>query len=341
MAITRIWNSGAESGSADELDSYNGGTSVISGTKKTGTYAFQVQYAGGTLGQAQISIPDLRQISGGWFLYIETPSTNNTWPEIIRVRSTTTEVIELQVHSTNRSLRLVVNGTQRDITTDFIIEWDTFYHFGIDVKVDPSSGWAFGYLDGSEVLSFSGNTMDVDINNTIFGTPSSTGGLSNPWVFDDIYFDNTTGEGSATAPRIKRFYSLTPNGDGNYTQWNPIPTGSHYQKVDERPPNDDTDYLEAVTGSLYDSFDMSTFTLDNNEDIIAMIPFVFAKRGSSTEQIALGTRSSGTDSVGIDQDLSTNYDYLWERQTTGSLGSPWNQSYMDSVEVVIKSAGTY
>jgi hypothetical protein len=88
---------------------------------------------------------------------------------------------------------------------------------------------------------------------------------------------------------------------------------------------------------------MSTFTLDANEDIIAMIPFAIARRANVTEQIALGTRSSGTDSVGSDQDLTLSYDtgYVWERQVTGSLGAPWNQSYMDSVEVMIRSAGTY
>jgi hypothetical protein len=175
-----------------------------------------------------------------------------------------------------------------------------------------------------------------------FGSYSSTAALGAVvQYFDDIYVDDTTGEGSPTAPRIKRFYPLIPNADGTYSQWTPSTGTSHYELVDERPPDDDTTFLEAITGTLVDSFDMSTFVLDTNEDIVAMIPFVFAKRGSTTELIALGTRSSGTDSIGSDQSLSTNHDYVWERQTTGSLGAPWNQSYMDSVEVIIRSAGTY
>jgi hypothetical protein len=298
--------------------------------QKSGLYSFK---DGDQSHYGYQQIPGTRQVRIGFYVYGNTFANN----ERFAVRDiSANRLVSLSWHL-DGTVDLLVAGDIKDTEGGMNIEdWS---HVGIDIYIHSSSGWVRVYLDGSEVMMFDGNVGDADIVDVAFGHFITAGNY--PMYYDDIYIDDTTGEVSPTTPNIKRLYPINPNADGNYTQWTPSTGTSHYEMVDERPPDDDATFLEAITGSLYDSFDMSTFILDNNEDIIAMIPFVFAKRGSTTEQIALGTRSSGTDSVGSDQDLSTSYNYVWERQTTGSLGSPWNQSYLDSVEVIIKSAGTY
>jgi len=341
MAYTRRHQSGLESGDVDEFDSVTDASIGTSNTY-TGTYCLSKTVLSQNVDIRQ-GFADTRQIRGGFFMRYGIGGSVFNGKFLFRVYSGGvggTRHVDVRATANSTDMNLYVFGTKRG--EYYYITPDTYFHFGFDVKINGTVGWAYIYINGSLVMSFDGNTGSIDINTIQIGPNSSASADSiDPFYMDDFYIDDSTGESSPTAPPIKRFYSLTPNGDGNYSQWTPIPTGSHYQKVDERPPNDNTDYLEAVTGSLYDSFDMTTFTLDTNENIIAMIPYVFAKRGSTSEQIALGTRSSGTDSVGDDKDLSVAYDYVWDRHVTGSLGFEWNQSYLDSVEIIIKSAGTY
>lgn len=342
MAISRIWQSGAESGDLRELGSYSTETSIVASPVRTGTYAISAQtHVQPSTFTLSFTATDQARIGFDWR---SNTDTSAVWVEIARFRNSGTDIFEIQAQASTQQLRLVVNGTQRDITAAIAYEFNVWYHIGFDVKVDVSNGWAYIYRDGSLILSWDGNTGSTNVNNVIWANSTDAGTGSDLWFyyFDNLYIDNTSGEASPTAPPIKKFYYVGPNGDGNYSQWTPSSiTGSHYQMVDERPPDNDTTYLEAVTGSLLDSFTMTTFTLDTNEDIVAMIPFVFAKRGSTTELISLGTRSSGTDLIGSEQTLSTSYSYYWERQITGSLGFAWTQSYLDDVEVIINSTGTY
>jgi len=338
MAITRIIHFGAEVGNTYELDGTENNISASTTSPKTGSYC----YLGNALNSTcyiQQSISSTYQTRFGYHFRITSWTTSNAYNSV-ELRNGGTILAYLLIHRGTTTMSLYVGGVLRDT---YIYSWNVsvWEHFGFDVKIDSSNGWVKIYLAGSEILSYQGNTGSTQINNIRVGKTSGFVDGTFTIYLDDLYFDDTTGEASPTAPPIKKFYPINVNGDGNYSQWTPIPTGSHYQNVDERPPNDNTDYLEAVTGSLLDSFTMTTFTLDTNENIIAMIPFVIAKRGSTTEKISLGTRSSGTDSLGTAQDLSTSYDYYWERQTTGSLGFDWNQSYLDSVEVLINSTGTY
>jgi len=342
MTISRLWQTGFESGSDSEISYIDGGGSVISASGPyTSTYCLRHPISSHNMDVRQ-SFTGTKQIRGGFFLQYGVGSTGDGKP-IFRIYTGGvggTLYIEVNASASSTDMNLEVLGSKKD--DYYYIPANTYFHFGYDIKIDSSNGWAYIYINGSLAMSFDGNTGSSNINIIRIGPASGATTFDLGLVIiDDIYIDDTTGEISPTAPPIKRFYGINVNGDGNYSQWTPVPTGSHYGNVDERPPNDDTDYLEAVTGSLLDSFTMTTFTLDTNEDIIAMIPYVFAKRGSTTEKLSLGTRSSGTDLIGSDQDLSTSYDYIWERQVTGSLGFDWNQSYLDSVETIINSTGTF
>jgi len=342
MTITRRWQSGFESGSENEINYVDAGTSVSALDPYTGTYSLRQATLSNDM-DVRHNFTATRQIRGGMFMKYGVGGSLFNGKFLFRVYSggvAGTRHLDVRALADSTDMNLYVFATQRG--TYYYIPADTYFHFGYDIKIDGTNGWAYIYINGSLVMSFDGNTGAVDINTIRIGPASiSTSDDIGTVLIDDMYIDDTTGESSPTAPPIKKFYAIKPNGDGNYSQWTPVPTGSHYANVDERPPDDDTSYLEAITGSLLDSFTMTTFTLDTNEDIIAMIPFAIVKRGSTTEQISFGTRSSGTDSIGVAKNPATSYDYRWDRHTTGSLGFDWNQSYMDSVEIIISSTGTY
>jgi hypothetical protein len=171
---------------------------------------------------------------------------------------------------------------------------------------------------------------------------------SNDWAtgghwYDDIFLDDLTGEaiGAKPVPR-KRFSYLTPNANGTYSGWlgSDGNSADNYQLVDEVPLST-SDYVETDTVTILDGYNMTTRTMAGTEGIIALIPGVYGKRDVGNERVAIGTRISSTDLIGSDQDPSGVTSYLWERQETKPGGGDWDQSSIDSHELLIRSGGTF
>jgi hypothetical protein len=338
MSIVRLWQSGLETGSLDEFSLTAGTPAASTAQKNTGNYSLLCN-ANSEYGLVTIS--PIRQVRVGFFFNPMTISTS-TEVQILDLReSDGTQLVGIHQKGTtaNSPLILDVAGTDQDTEIGANTP-STWFHLLIDVYIDSSSGWATVYKDGIEILSFSGNTGNADIEQVLFGFPSSVNGGNQYW--DDMYIDNTSGEGAAQSGPILYFYSVTPNADGNYSQWlgSDGDSTNNYQLVDEIPPSD-SDYVVTTGTNNLDSYNMSTFTLDTGEVIEAIIPTVRVKRTSTTEQIVLGSRLSSTDLLGVVQDPGTSFDYLFQRLTGTPAGANWQQSDLDSVELLIASTGTY
>ena len=92
----------------------------------------------------------------------------------------------------------------------------------------------------------------------------------------------------------------------------------------------------------FDSYDMATYTLGEGETFISLIPSVYAQRFGAAEELAIGTRYSGTDLLGSDFDPGAgSYTLHQERQLTKPGGGAWTQAAVDDVELLIKSRGVF
>jgi hypothetical protein len=340
MAITRLWQSGWESGSVNEIYLIRS-ASISSAQVKTGTYSILMSDTGlgsSGAGGVVLPVPSTRQFRVGWWMY-GAPSgiyTDKCWT-IASLDSGSSIVCGLRMRYQANAAYL---WTSIEVDSFSPISESSFHHYGIDIKVDSSNGWLYFYYDGSLKMSFDGNTGNSDIESIGIGSYYLSNGSTSYW--DDIYVDDTTGEGSPAIVPILRFYPLTLDGNGNYAQWDGSDGNStdNYQLVDEVPPSD-TDYVETNVVDEYDSYTMTGITLDTGQTINAVIPVVRAAKAGSTEQVALGTRLSSTDSIGSDQNPPTSFGYLSERQTTKPGGGSWGESDVNGAELVIKSRGSY
>ena len=337
MAINRIWQSGAETGSVDELPAYGGSIPTIDSVVPfTGTYRWKTAFNGTGSSYILKSVTATKQLRAGAF-QINGHNSVAMCP-IIHFACSAND-IQIRINN-NNELDLVTKGSIVDSINDF--EITTWKHLSIDVKKDAISGWAKVYIDGVLTLSFSGDTGNEDIESVRIGKTES---LNNTFAahWDDIYIDDTTGEDGTAVPPILRFYYMSPNGNGNYAQWDGSDGNQidNYLLVDEIPP-ETADYIETNVVDELDSFAMATLTLQTGQVIQALIPIVYGQRSETTEKVALGTRYSGTDLVGSDQDPSVgSYGFLSERQTTKPGGGSWDQTSLNGVEFVIKSRGTF
>jgi hypothetical protein len=334
MTITRLWQAGAESGSVNEFDAvYGDGNFTISapGQGKTGTYSFRTskQYNHGV-----VNVPTTQQVRVGWWFY----GHPSYYDYMFAIRDVSQNRLVGLFHNSG-SNSLYVNGVDRGTVNNVCIyEW---MHYGIDAKIDGSSGWVNWYVDGVLVGSYSGNTGTAGIVTVSFGK-NGYNTVDYNLYYDDIYIDDTTGEAEPAPLPLKRFYFVKPNADGNYSQWTPS-SGSgadHYADVDEVPPSD-SDYLEALSAGLYDSHQMTTFTLYANQTIQSIIPVARALKTGVNEKLNIGTRLSGTDLISDLKDLNTSPSYIWERQATKPGGGSWQQADLDAFEVVLLSAGSF
>ena len=345
MAIDRLWQSGAETRSAQEISNINN-VVLASGSARGGVYGFQFQF--GLTDHMWQSVSDFvvtRQIRGGFGLVRNADVPTNDY-EIFAVEdSADNPLIELMVDHNNDEIMLKIDGVQEDITVGnaWANDLGVWKYVTYDVYIHNAAGWVEIYLDGASLLSFAGDTGNVDIDKVMFGTYQDAGAGNQYTTYDDLYLENTAGEGVATNPPILIFELLRPNATGNYTQWlgSDGDNVNNYLHLDELVPNA-TDYVEEDTVDQFDSYAMTTHAIGAGETVVAVIPVVFAQRYGAAEEIALGTRYSGADLIGSDQDPgSGRFNIIEERQLTKPGGGDWNQASLDGLEVVLKSRGSF
>ena len=343
MAITRLMSAGAETRSVKEL-TYS---LTLMAPSRGGDYSFRARFAYTEYCRQKVAtFLSTRQIRGGFAVYRGDSVATSDYTIFTIQDSSNNALVQLMVDVSENELALKVTGSQADITTGNswpgdIGQWD---YIGFDVYIHSSAGWVEIEKNGVSILSFSGNTGNVDIDELCYGSLNPpSGGSYHAHYYDDIYVDDTTGEGSASSPPMYKFEWIYPDATGNYDGWVGSDSNNtdNYALVDERPPVE-ADYVEEDTVDQFDSYTMTTYTLGAGEEITAVIPMVYAQRYGAAEDIALGTRYSGTDVIGSDQDPGAGaYTYTQERQTTKPGGGAWDQTSLTGVEVVIKSRGTF
>ena len=341
MTITRRKSLGAELGSASKTyevnatSDYGGDATFIDTTYKyTGSYSFAVTDGSITWSKMHYYFPATSQVRVGFWYRIQNCSTGQTPHFSINTGSGDL----LRVDMSNTTTWLYVNGSTRD--SDVSSSYRSWNHYLIDFKVNSSTGWAYLYKNGVEVCSWSGNTGSSTVAQFVIGKFSYNYTHTTNW--DDIYIDDMTGESAPSPGPFLRFYYTLPNGNGNYADWVGSDGNStdNYALVDEVPPSS-SDYVQATAVDDYDSYAMSTFTLDDGQLIRAVIPQALIKRAGTSEEVAIGTRYSSTDSIGSDITPTAVYALYQERQTTKPGGGDWDQTSLDGVEVVLKSRGSY
>lgn len=345
MSFTRLMQTGFELNSIlAEISAISSVFVVTSSTQaKTGTYSARTW---DIYSFDWVHSDFLTQCRLGFFVYHNGVFTGD--PPIFRARLGSTNILSLQWRLSTGELVAWSgdwDGGGDELATcaegDFAStgEW---IHVGIDFKID-TTGWFYVYINGSPVITFAGDTNDAGTQMDTFKFLGGTliNGQWNQYVYvDDIYIDNSSGEGSAVPAPGYRYGLIKPNADGYQNDWTPLGGGDNYVEVDEIPPDDDTSYVTTDVTAQIDAYDLTSVSIPTDYSIASMIPFAYCKKldAAATLQLKLGSRLSGTNSVGSAQDLDTSYAIRFDRQTTKPGGGSWAESDANSMQAIIESS---
>lgn len=342
MAVTRIWQAHAELG-GDGLVGFTSRDSTsfntTSTTKaRTGTHSFRL-YSNYGYSKVLPSTYTQFRLSCHWN---HNGAGSGDTVGIIAFGS----VVELRWVQDASKIQLYVNGSLADeVVSSEFAQTDIWRHLGIDVKI-AASGWAYVYLDGAEVIGYSGDLGTVGISSLEFNPFIGSLDSWNGYVYiDDIFLDDINGETNPAAVPDKRFYYRRANGNGTASEL----TGSdgdsldNYLLVDDVPHDGDGTYVKAAAAGLRDLYDTETFTLPANFAVAAVIPLVVAKKTDAAigTQVKLVAKNGASETVSSAKNLGTSYGVVLARMTTQPGGGSWDEAGVNAAEYGMESAGAF
>jgi hypothetical protein len=228
------------------------------------------------------------------------------------------------------------NGTIIDQSDAGDVPTDTWVYFEFKIYVHDSSGTYEVRINENTVLS--GDTVDTKGGSTAgvdtvnLRAESSGGGW---YYWDDLYIDDDDFLGDC------RVDCLWPDGDGNYSQWTPDPSGNdNYENVDDSTDiDDDTTYN--VTGVLNE---IDTYTFDDLEAVSGATIFgvavnmVVRKDDAGAREVTPLIRMSSTDYAGTEVPCYDNYrgkQEIWENPPDDP-SDEWADADVNGMEAGVK-----
>lgn len=184
------------------------------------------------------------------------------------------------------------------------------------------------YLDGNlEVDSGVYNTLRT-LSGDVYGFFLCCPGAGSNATFSDLYVADTL-----LGPQ--RVSTLMPSGDGALSQWTPLSGTTHFNLVNEQPPDGDTSYVSSSTPGNIDLYTFPGLAYTPANVFGAQVSFYARKDDVAARQIAAEVRSGGANFVGSTLPvLTTSYidSYLQCFNTDPFTGLAWTPTGINAAQ---------
>jgi len=319
MAKVLPWCTGLEGGTALVFD-YTTGTITVSGAAaRTGSYGMNIAY--NSFARADLVTPVAELYMGQAFQPHIAGGRLVTWysetAALGYVQITNLKTVQAYVGST-----LVASSSQTFPLTGF-------HAIVVRAKIDDAAGVIQVWVDGNLFIDYSGDTKpgaDSQISTVQYGISSANSGM-----YDDIWLATSLISYDA------KIVGLRPSADGDLTEWTAFGGGSHYEKVREIPPDDDTSYeYSTVSGNraLYHIDDLDGV----GKTILGLnVTAVMAETAGSVGKTRILAKTGGTVYNGDDEDLFITYSALnkfWA--TNPDTGVAWADADVDALQIGVE-----
>lgn len=337
--MARVWQSGFEVGHKDCLDLGAGG--AIESTTTRGSWSQYSWHTDGSSGEASFGGAQLSE----WYCGLGFYRTANV-----------AHFLEFRNVNASLAVELTINGSffieaklGRDgtilATGATAVTVNSWHFVECRFKIADAGGVIEVKLDGVTQFTFSGDTRyDAAANGDKF-TSIVLGETTNTCYYDDVWVNDTTGTRNIGYSGDVRIKAYIPNAAGDVTGMSRGGTdsGSNYGQVDERPPNDVTDYVTAAGTSLYDLYNIpNTSGVDTVQAVTLWLRAQKSDAGAKNVAHVLkyDTDASGTadtENVGSDVALSTSWAYYGKVYNDDPGATAWSAAKIDALQVGAKA----
>lgn len=259
-------------------------------------------------------------------------------PNLIYLRDSATNQCAVSI----QNLRLVGTGAGGTTlaTSTRSLQLNAWYHFEWYVVVENSlsSGHFIVKINGEEWLNISSGDTQATANASAdrFGSISAS---STTILMDDLFVFHEAVTSSPTFDGDMRVMTLTPSGNGNYSQFDGSDGNStdNYLLVDETTPNDDTDYVESDVVSEKDSYAMGNLSVTPAAIKGVQISATIKKGDSGSRTGKTFFRISGTDYESSAFAPGTSYNtQVYMAENSPATATAWTESEVNALEAGVK-----
>jgi len=202
-------------------------------------------------------------------------------------------------------------------------------------KVDDAAGVFTVKLNDAQVLHFTGDTQAqaaAEIRYLVIGRDWSWSSYGVAGYVDDIYVDD------GGWPGHNGIYEIHPSAVGDKTEWDRYPaTGEDsYEDVDERPPDDDTSYVQTAVLNEIDTYGATN--LPHVGTIQALQWECRAKYTDEACDLAPDLFINAAHHVGANKTLTAAYKYYFQLyEDNPDDAAAWEKADVDGMEIGVKA----
>jgi hypothetical protein len=240
-------------------------------------------------------------------------------------------MISFRINSSG-NIAAYTNSTTLLATGTTVLSTGTWYL--IEIKNGRDAGGVVEWkVNGTVDVSTTATLPGVNSGLVVYGKLTNRNGNTVDYYFDDCIYSD------AAYPGAGRVTCLLPNANGTYQTWTiGAGSGSHYQIVNERPPDGDTSYLQSPL--ITNDFETEALTDGGTAGITGTVNSVMScailkqdpTLTGGTARVAL--RSNTTDDT-TSSDYTTTSSYVLIGKiydTDPATSAAWVLSALDSIE---------
>lgn len=334
--MARLVTFGAESGSLDQIELVSGSPTISSAQVRTGTYSV---YVAGT------------KMSAAWTLGsnpAEVFVRVGVYPT--RIYSSVSQLIGLYDSAGAIQFTLAILDTSCCIAVYRGAYNGTLVGFSLPgvrlnkwnclelrLLVDGVNGIAQVKRNGELIIDYTGNTQNT-ANANVGRVEFALNGTQTVYgYYDDIAINDTTGAVNNSWVGRGGIYKSLPSGAGDSTDLTPS-AGANWQCVDERPPNDATDYVSSDAVDDYDLYTTAGTSAPAAGDVSAVVLWTRARLSEAgAGNIATVIKPNAAETDSADYALDVSWDYvstLYEQNP--ETAAAWTVAEVDAAQIGVK-----
>lgn len=251
--------------------------------------------------------------------------------------------VTLQMTSAG-AIRVTRSGsTEIGISAGGLVSTDVWYYLELKVKIgDSPDGTIEVHLDGATIINES--SIDTLGSGEAFaqGISFNGNGTTNATFIDDVYVLDIAG----SAPYNdflgdSRVDGILPDGSGFSSDFaTATPSATHFENVDENPPDEDTSYNETNVANDIDLFDYAALPVVVGGATVwaVQVSGYLNKQDAGPAPFQFKSRPTSTTFGAIQQEPSTDYKYFHEiLELNPQTAAAWSEAEIDAAEFGVEA----